>query len=344
MDPEVNEVDLFDEHIDMIFTASDAEKNKGRKTTEFWNIDLIDSEGIVKHAKISVREAIERSLNSSKIILRFNEELQVVGDGTGLLSGILEALDSDYSKFSICEKSWAKVQGKDMVYDDCIKNLNNRPEKISREHWRCFIDYHNNPATKEKYKQNALNQKKQLYTHTGSSKSLARVREEESQKQGRRVGRGEVWILKHKKCDGTYIHEEAQSIDLDETTRILSENDSLAQALGKERSGRVRGIGFGPIPSQLFYLSAQPLMDRAQTEDAQRMLFELQAEVTVEKLSRKAVEDELAAKKLKRKVMEDEIAAEKMKRQCKRNMTRQLKRVYLVYSVNEIYGIESQQL
>ncbi|XP_020969783.1 uncharacterized protein LOC110268226 [Arachis ipaensis] len=173
---------------------------------------------------MNVREAVEQSLNGSKIILRFNEELQAVGDGTGLLSGILGALGSDYSKFSICEKSWAKVQGKDRVYDDCIKemfhfqedsggrikntflqqmgrsgkdtrgrlydshykptltleeNLNNRPEGIPREHWKWFIDYRNDPATKAKCKQNALNRKKQLYTHNSGSKSLARARKEE---------------------------------------------------------------------------------------------------------------------------------------------------------------------
>ncbi|RYR79397.1 hypothetical protein Ahy_A01g004215 isoform D [Arachis hypogaea] len=194
-------------------------------------------------------EAIEQSLNGSNIILRFNEKLQTVKDGDGLLNGILGALDSDYSKFSICKKSWTKVQGKDRVYDDCMKednggrikktflqqmgrswkdtremlydsyykptltleqNLNNRPEKIFREHWRWLIDYRNDPATK--CKQNTLNQKKQLYMHTGDSKSLARATEEESQKQRRRVGRGEVWILKHKRRDGTYIHEDAQRI------------------------------------------------------------------------------------------------------------------------------------
>ncbi|XP_016206717.1 uncharacterized protein LOC107647107 [Arachis ipaensis] len=275
MDLEVKEVDSFDEHIDRIFAASDAEKHKGRKTTVFWDVDLIDSDGIVKHAKMSVREAIEQSLNGSKIILRFNKKLQAVGDGAGLLSGILGALDSDYINFPICEKSWGKVQGKDMVYDDYIKNLNNRPEGIPREHWRWFIDYRNNPTTKAKCKQNALNRKKQLYTHTGGSKSLDRVREEKEK-----------------------ISEIEQ---LDETTRILSENDSLAQALSKEHSGRVHGIGFGPTPSQLFRPSAQPPVDKAQTEEAQRMLFELQEEVTAEKLRRKAVEDEVAAEKLKRK-------------------------------------------
>nr|XP_025692568.1 uncharacterized protein LOC112794802 [Arachis hypogaea] len=325
------------------------------------------SEGIIKQAKMSVREAMERSLNGSKIILRFNEELQVVGDGAGLLSGILGALGSDYSKFPICEKSWAKVRGKDRVYDDCIKemfhfqdrsglikksflkqmgkswkntrgrlfdshykptrtleqNLEQRPEGIPREHWKWFIEYRNDSATKAKCKQNALNRKKQLYTHTGGSKSLARAREEKSQLQGRTVGRGEVWILNLKRSDDSYIHEEAQRIgekiyeieQLDESTRILSENDSLAQALGKEHPGRVRGMGHGPTPSQLFHPSLQPLVDRAQVEETQRMLCELQAEVTTEKLKRKAIEDELAAEKNKRQEIEN-VLSYLVKQQC----------------------------
>ncbi|KAL4373529.1 hypothetical protein AHAS_Ahas05G0090900 [Arachis hypogaea] len=57
---------------------------------------------------MSVRETMERSLNGSKIILRFHEELQAVRDGAGLLSGILEAMGSDYNKIPICEKSWKK--------------------------------------------------------------------------------------------------------------------------------------------------------------------------------------------------------------------------------------------
>ncbi|XP_016177901.2 uncharacterized protein LOC107623159 isoform X3 [Arachis ipaensis] len=359
IDREAQEVDSSEEQIERILENSDAEKRKGRKTTEFWNVDLIDSEGIVKPAKMSVREAMERSLNGSKIILMFNEELQAVGDGAGLLSGILGALGSDYSKFSICEKSWAKVRGKDRVYDDCIKdsngiikktllqqmgkswkdtrgrlynshykplwtleqNLEKRPEGIPREHWRWFIDYRNDPGTKAKCKQNRLNRKKQLYTHTGGSKSLARAREEEfvlsqSEKQGRKVGRGEIFILKHKRSDGSYIHEEARKIGekiheiehLDESTRLLSQNDSLAQALGKEHPGRVRGIGHGPTPSQLFRPNSQPPMDRAQVEETQRMLCELQAEVTTAELKQKAMEDELAAEKTKRQAIESVLS------------------------------------
>ncbi|XP_052110315.1 uncharacterized protein LOC107466475 [Arachis duranensis] len=345
IDPEANEVDLFVEHVDMMFAVSDTVKH---------------SEGIVKQAKMSVREAMERSLNGSKIILRFNKELQAVEDGADLFSGILGALGSDYNKFSICEKSWVKVRGKDKVYDDCIKemfhfqdssglmkktflkqmgkswkntrgrlfdshykptmtlekNLEQRLEGIPREHWKWFIEYCNDPATKAKCKQNVLNRKKQLYMHTGGSKSLARAREEESQKHGRTVGRGDVWILKHKRSDGSYIHEEARRIgekiseieQLYESTRILSENDSLAQALGKKHPGKVRGMGHGPTPSQLFRPSLQPSVDRAQVEVAQRMLCELQAEMTTEKLKRKAMEGELAAEKTKRQAIESVLS------------------------------------
>ncbi|KAL4277029.1 uncharacterized protein [Arachis hypogaea] len=191
------------------------------------------------------------------------------------------------------------------------QNLKKCPEGIPREHWRWFIDYRNYPATKAKCKQNVLNRKKQLYTHTDSSKSLATTREEESQKQGRIVGRGEVWILKHKRSDGSYIHEEARRIgekiseieQLDKSTRILSENDSLAQALGKEHPSRVRRMGHGPTPSQLFRPSSQPPVDKVQVEEAQRMLCELQAEVTTKKLKRKAMDDELAAEKMKRQAI-----------------------------------------
>ncbi|KAL4337226.1 hypothetical protein AHAS_Ahas12G0089000 [Arachis hypogaea] len=90
--------------------------------------------------------------------------------------------------------------------------------------------------------------------------------------------------------------------------RILSENNSLAQALGKEHSGRVLGIGFGLTLSQLFRPSSQPPMARAQTEEAQRILFELQDEVVAEKLKRKAMEDEVATEKTKRQTIESVLA------------------------------------
>ncbi|XP_020968569.1 uncharacterized protein LOC110267400 [Arachis ipaensis] len=99
----------------------------------------------------------------------------------------------------------------------------------------------------------------------------------------------------------------------DESARMLSQNDSIAQVFEKEKSGRVRGVGFGPTSSQLFDPNSHAPGNGVQLEETQRRLLELQVELEGEKLKRKAMEDEAAAEKKKMKVMEDEAVAEKKK-------------------------------
>ncbi|XP_020973081.1 uncharacterized protein LOC110269526 [Arachis ipaensis] len=41
VDPEADEVDSFDQHVDNFLAGSDAQKRKGRKTTEFWDVKTI---------------------------------------------------------------------------------------------------------------------------------------------------------------------------------------------------------------------------------------------------------------------------------------------------------------
>ncbi|RYR34856.1 hypothetical protein Ahy_A10g049902 [Arachis hypogaea] len=203
-------------------------------------------------------------------------------------------------------------------------NIENRPDGITADHWKRFLDYRNSKETQDKCKKNAENRSKQLYTHTGGSKSLARLGEEESERQGRIVSRGELYLLTHKKTNGSYIHDAARAIGErieaieqgDESSRLLSHNDSLAQALGRERPGRVRGMGLGPTSSQVFGMNSNQQSNGFEREETQRVLLELQAELAAEKLKRKAVEDEVAAEKTKRQAVEDEVAAEKTKRQA----------------------------
>ncbi|XP_020963410.1 uncharacterized protein LOC110265020 [Arachis ipaensis] len=185
-----------------------------------------------------------------------------------------------------------------------------------------FFDYRNSEDTTEKCRKNAKNRSKQLYTHTGGLKILARCGEEKSELQGRRLSRGELWILTHKRRNASYIHPEARTISErieeieqhDESFRLLSQNNLLAQALGKEHPDRVRGVGFGPTSSQLFGTTSHQSSDGAQREETQRVLLELQ--VAAEKLKRKAVEEEVAAEKTKRQTVEDEVVAGKIKIQA----------------------------
>ncbi|RYQ82879.1 hypothetical protein Ahy_B10g101458 isoform B [Arachis hypogaea] len=105
------------------------------------------------------------------------------------------------------------------------------------------------------------------------------------------------WFLEYRNKPET--QEKIMEIEQrDKSSKMLSEDDSFVQALRKEHSGRVRGVGFGTTPSQLFHPSSHLSMDGAQTENTQRMLFELQAEVVDEKLKRKAMENVVAAEKI----------------------------------------------
>ncbi|XP_016164486.2 uncharacterized protein LOC107607005 [Arachis ipaensis] len=116
------EVESRDHEDDDHSSASGAQSRKRRKTTEFWTVKIIDSDGTVKPARLSVREAMERP-NGRRIVLRFNNEMQPIGDEAGLLSGVLGLLGSDYAKFPIGKESWHKVTTKNKVYNECVKQI-----------------------------------------------------------------------------------------------------------------------------------------------------------------------------------------------------------------------------
>nr|XP_025679602.1 uncharacterized protein LOC112779518 [Arachis hypogaea] len=188
-----------------------------------------------------------------------NEMFHFEEDSRGIIKGII---------FRMLGRDWKETRNR--LYHHCYDpelslaaNIENCPDGITADHWKRFLDFRNSEETLDKCKKNAENRSKQLYTHTGGSKSLARLGEEEERVEAIEQG--------------------------DESSSLLSQNDSLAQALGKERPGR---------------------------GGDQRVLLELQAELAAEKLKRKAVEDEVAAEKTKRQVVEDEVAAEKTKRQA----------------------------
>ncbi|RYR78060.1 hypothetical protein Ahy_A01g002811 [Arachis hypogaea] len=168
--------------------------------------------------------------NGRKIVLRYNNAKQAIGNEAGLLSGVLGLLGSDFGKFSICKECWCKITTKDKVYNEYFK----------------------------------------------------------SEQQGRRVSRGKLWITSAQKKDGFYINDDAR-------------------AIGKRETGRVRDVGFGPTPSQLFGLNSHVRGNGVQLEETQRKLLELQAELEGEKLKRKVMEDEAVAERKKMEVMQSAL-------------------------------------
>ncbi|MED6161934.1 hypothetical protein PIB30_065544 [Stylosanthes scabra] len=117
---------------------------------------------------------------------------------------------------------------------------------------------------------------------------------------GRHFSRGEMWTITHKIKDGSYIHDDAQAIgeaindieNRDESTKELSQNDSLAQVFDMEHPRRVHGIGHGPCPTKLFGSASQPCLGYGvQIEEYQKEIVELGAEAAEEKKKRHAMEN-----------------------------------------------------
>ncbi|XP_057732458.1 uncharacterized protein LOC130947772 isoform X1 [Arachis stenosperma] len=197
------------------------------------------------------------------------------------------------------------------------ENIARRPSRIDENHWRWFIDYRLSKKTREICKKNAENRKKQLFTHTGGSKSIARRKDEEERQCGRRISRGEMWTIVHKRKDGSYIHNEAQvigekitSIERDDaSSKALSQNDSLFQALGKEHLGRVRGVGSGPCPTQLFGQSTHQLgrMSSSVNHDIQVEMNVIKSQLEASRLQVQNLETEMKQEKLRRQALEKAV-------------------------------------
>ncbi|RYR04344.1 hypothetical protein Ahy_B06g084034 [Arachis hypogaea] len=144
------------------------------------------------------------------------------------------------------------------------ENLKHHPKGIDKNDWKKFVDYRLNEETQER-------------------------------EQGRLVGRGELFIMTHKKKDGSYIHPNARVVSeaivnverQDGSSKHLSQNDSLAQVLGKEHPRRVRALGAGPCPTQVFGNAAGQSSGSAESNiEDKRMIAELTAKLEEERAKR----------------------------------------------------------
>ncbi|XP_075106353.1 uncharacterized protein LOC107779128 isoform X2 [Nicotiana tabacum] len=113
---------------------------------------------------------------------------------------------------------------------------------------------------------NRNNRVKQNIPHTGGSKSIATLIDEQA-KNDIEPTRAEIFILTHKKRkDGRLLDEEsAKAVDMmnerlgdtdgsnDQPLRSVAwEGDVYSQVLRNNKSGYVRGLGLRPTPSMLW--------------------------------------------------------------------------------------------
>ncbi|MED6118943.1 hypothetical protein PIB30_007448 [Stylosanthes scabra] len=280
-------------------------KETCRKQRDVWHVRVIEN-GVKRKENITAKEVFSLPAGR-KVVLIFDDMNKPVGQAGGLLGTVLGSMASDFSLFPIGTRSWKHMtENKEREYNrqilrffdfqddakgtkksvilgmlgkmwrDTRGNLFNKlyddtksiddnvkhccPEEIDQNDWKAFIEYRLEEDT------------------------LVR-------KHGRHASRGEMWTMVHRRNDGSYIHDDARSIgeviadieSRDESTKELSPNDSLAQVLGKEHSGRVRGVGPGPCLTKLAGSSLQQSSYGVQIEEYQKQIVELRAETTKEK-------------------------------------------------------------
>ncbi|MED6181499.1 hypothetical protein PIB30_019753 [Stylosanthes scabra] len=239
--PMADDVDSWDDHLDRLFEKEEVENRDTefrRRDTDTWKVNVIAFPIHVRSWK-KMTEYKEREYERH-IKRYFHFE---VDDKKAVKGMILTKLG----------KIWRDTRGRlfHKFYDETKsldENVERRcPRGINPDHWRTFLKYPLEDDTLKKCITNTANRAKQLYTHVGDSKTLARRTEEEEKRHERSFSRGEMWTMVHKRRDGSYINEDAQVVgesiaeieSRDASTKELSQNDSLAQVLGKEHLGRI---------------------------------------------------------------------------------------------------------
>ncbi|RYR66106.1 hypothetical protein Ahy_A03g012048 [Arachis hypogaea] len=272
--PEVDEVPSFDDHIDDLFASQEGEgqhNNEKCKDTDFWEVTVIE-DGVRKVSRLNVKEAIALPSNT-KIVLPFNKELQLIGQAAGLFSGFLGSLGVDYSQFPIYVESWKHVNKAkkehtyDMIKDDAGGKIKRGIMKMIGKNWK--------------------NTRHNLY-----HKCYKETRTSEENLEHRPKGIEENECKRFLNyCQKEETKEAIANVERqDESSKNLSQNDLLAQVLGKEHPGRVRALGPGTYPTQVFGNAAgQPSGSAEPNEEYKRKITELTAKLEEEQAKRQSI-------------------------------------------------------
>ncbi|MQL95681.1 hypothetical protein Taro_028358 [Colocasia esculenta] len=128
---------------------------------------------------------------------------------------------------------------------------------------RIHIDAQSDSTSKKRSEINKQNKSKHTFFHCAGSKSFADIYHEEFLKIGATLDRGDLFIrTRMKKAGGPVNEESAAMIDKirdikltqqsSTSSSIASVGDAYEQVMGRDRTGRVRGIGTGPTPKSLW--------------------------------------------------------------------------------------------
>ncbi|KAL0007408.1 hypothetical protein SO802_008910 [Lithocarpus litseifolius] len=144
--------------------------------------------------------------------------------------------------------------------------MDNIPNNCDEEQWKKLVEYWFTEGVQTKALQNKASRGFQKEIPRTGPRSLAQLVAILENETGRPVERAVVYDKAYRHKDGTPVTDKAaenmrrmQEL-LNAGTQLIGESshgggilwapdDAYAQVMGKERHGRVRGVGFGPTPS-----------------------------------------------------------------------------------------------
>ncbi|MED6195018.1 hypothetical protein PIB30_034157 [Stylosanthes scabra] len=263
--PQADVDELLEDHLDELIEREDVER-RGKETLgknrSIWKVHIIEN-GVERPKYITANQRFfyfqdDKDEPKKKAILSQRVEAERVNEGEqphcieeedeqeGWFGGVTGTDGSERLRRTRRLRVESLGQRVEMVEDESesVRRLMSHqcPESIDTDDWQAFLEYRLEEDTPKKCRKNAENRAKQLYTHVGGSKSLAKRTEEEEIRHERLFSRGEKWTMVHKRKDGSYIHDDARAIgeaiveveSRDESTKELSQNDSLAHAKAAE--------------------------------------------------------------------------------------------------------------
>ncbi|KAH7678999.1 putative transposase Ptta/En/Spm plant protein [Dioscorea alata] len=223
------------------------------------NLNSVDNQGQQrKRGRTTIKE-LWTLPPQERILVSSNQLGQPIRPEAQLLAAFLGMLARSGQHIGLQYESWHKVPKtlKDELFKFIEANKDKHPSAIIRWQWEQLVDFWYSKKGEDSEKLGVASRKQQKYTHTCGSKSFARKKKEMEVSTGRSIGRLELFKATHVKKDGSHMNAETEQImelaneklvgcqTTDEDMQMV-EVEILTQVIGKERCGRVRGVGLGP--------------------------------------------------------------------------------------------------
>ncbi|KAH7670297.1 putative transposase Ptta/En/Spm plant protein [Dioscorea alata] len=262
-------------------SSDDSNNNEACADHEDHNLVVVNNVGKQVRRGHTTLKGLYSLPPNEKILVSSNELGQPIGPEGQLLSGVLWMLARSGQRVGLHYENWCKVpktlkeellkfvelrfiiessrefvlkslgkKWRDYKHDLKKPNKDNYPDGTVRWQWEELVDFWYSRKGEEAEKIGVACRKQQKYTHTSGSKSFATKKKEMELLKGGKVGRFELFKATHTKKNGSHLNVETEKI-------LMVEAEILTQVIGKERHGRVRGLGLGPTPKTYYGSSSR---------------------------------------------------------------------------------------